>query len=117
MIKGSDMAAKRDFTDRFLRSLKPAKPGKRYIEYDAQVPGFGIRVTERSREDDIGSFVLSTRWPGSNNPTARLIGAYPAMPLMKGRQIAREWREDLRQGVDPKAKEEARRRAEDMHRR
>ena len=96
------MVAKRDFTDRFLRSIKPAQTGKRVIIYDAQVPGFGIRVTERSTDDSKGSFVLVTRFPGSPNPTPRRIGDYPAMTLAKARQIAREWREDIRQGIDPK---------------
>ena len=110
------MAAKRDFTDRFLKALKPAEPGKRYIVFDAQVPGFGIRVTERCRDEDKGSFVLVGRFPGSNNPTPRRIGDYPALSLAKARQIAREWREDLRQGIDPKAREAERRRQEQRRR-
>ena len=110
------MVAKRDFTDRFLKSIKPAEPGKRLIIYDAQVPGFGIRVTERSREDSKGSFVLVARFPGSDNPVPRRIGDYPALSLAKARQIAREWREDLRQGIDPKAKEAERRRQEQRRR-
>src|SRR2546421_1707707 len=104
------MATKRDFTDRFLKAIKPAEPGKRIILHDAQIPGFGIRVTERSAEENKGSFVLVTRFPGSTNPVPRRIGDYPAMSLAKARQIAREWREDLRQGVDPKSKEAERRR-------
>ncbi|MGB7974816.1 MAG: Arm DNA-binding domain-containing protein [Roseiarcus sp.] len=94
------MTAKRDFTDRYLRSLKPAEPGKRYIKYDAQVPRFGIRVTEHSRADDIGSFVLGDRFPGKSNPTPRAIGCYPGMALAAARPIAREWLEDIRQGID-----------------
>src|ERR1019366_646681 len=115
-IKGSGMAAKRDFTDRFLKALKPAEPGKRYIAFDAQIPGFGIRVTDRCSDECKGAFVLVTRFPGSSNPAPRRIGDFPAMPLAKARQIAREWREDIRQGVDPRAKEETRRRAEDRRR-
>ena len=110
------MAAKRDFTDRFLKAIKPAEPGKRIILHDAQIPGFGIRVTERSAEENKGSFVLVTRFPGSTNPVPRRIGDYPAMSLAKAREIAREWREDLRQGVDPKAKEAERRREEERRR-
>jgi integrase len=110
------MATKRDFTDRFLKALKPAEPGKRYIVFDAQVPGFGIRVTDRCRDGDKGSFVLVGRFPGSNNPTPRRIGDCPALSLAKARQIAREWREDLRQGIDPKEKEAERRRQEQRRR-
>jgi integrase len=99
------MAPKRDFTDRFLKSVKPAPAGKRIIHWDAQVPGFGIRVSDKSRPDDLGAFVLVTRLPGSSNPTARRIGTYPALSLAQARQIAREWREDISKGVDPKVKE------------
>jgi integrase len=107
------MAAKRDFTDRFLKAIKPAPTGKRVLHLDAQTPGFGIRVTDNSAPGSIGSFVLVARFPGSDNPTARRIGDYPSMSLARAREIAREWREDLRQGVDPKVKEERRRREEE----
>jgi integrase len=105
------MVVKRDFTDRFLKAIKPAPAGKRVLYWDAQVPGFGIRVTDKTVPGS-GSFVLTTRYPGSDNPTARLIGEYPAMALATAREIARGWRDDIRQGVDPKLKEERRRQAE-----
>jgi hypothetical protein len=38
------MVQKRDLTDKTLKALKPAAPGKRYFEWDAQVAGFGVRV-------------------------------------------------------------------------
>ena len=110
------MAAKRDFTDRFLKSIKPAEPGKRVIIYDVVVPQFGIRVTDKSCADDIGSFVLVARFPRSGNPAPRRIGDYPAMSLSQARAIAREWREDISKGIDPKAKEEQRRREEERRR-
>jgi hypothetical protein len=112
------MVEKRDFTDRFLRSIKPAEAGKRVILWDAQVPGFGLRVSDKSSADNKGAFVLVTRFPGSANPAMRRIGDYPATSLADARRIAREWREDIRKGVDPKTKkaelqrEEARRRAD-----
>jgi integrase len=96
------MVAKRDFTDRFLKSIKPTAPGKRAIFFDAQIPGFGIRVTERSTDECKGSFVLVTRYPGSPNPAPRRIGDYPPMSLAEAREIAREWRRDIAKGIDPK---------------
>jgi Arm DNA-binding domain len=110
--KGFQMLTKRDFTDRFLKSIKPAPPGKRLIIYDAQVPGFGVRVTDKGAI----SFVLVDRYPGSPHPTARLIDRYPAVSLAKAREVARAWKEDLRHGVDPKAKEAHRQRAEERRR-
>jgi integrase len=98
------MAAKRDFTDRFLKSIKPTALGKRTIFFDAQVPGFGIRVTERSTDECKGSFVLVTRYPGSPNPAPRRIGDYPVMSLSEAREVAREWRRDIAKGIDPKEK-------------
>lgn len=98
------MGAKRDFTDRFLKAIKPAGTGKRVIFFDAQIPGFGIRVTDRSTKESAGAFVLVTRFPGGRNPVPRRIGDYPVMPLAKAREIAREWRENIRQGIDPKVK-------------
>ena len=107
------MVTKRDFTDRFLKSIKPAEKGKRVVIYDAQIPGFGIRITDHCTDDNKGAFVLITRFPGSSNPAPRRIGDYPAMTLAKAREIAREWREDIRRGIDPKEKEAARRREQE----
>jgi integrase len=110
------MVEKRDLTDRALRALRPAPAGKRVIVWDACVPQFGIRISDKSTKNVVGVFVLVARWPGSTNPAPRAIGSYPAMTLAKAREIARSWREDIRQGVDPKAKEEQRRREEEKRR-
>lgn len=99
------MVVKRNFTDRLLRAIKPTPRGRRVIIWDAQIPGFGIRVTERSVAGNIGAFVLVTRFPGKKDPAPRRIGAYPSMSLAKAREIARQWRELIGQGVDPGAKE------------
>jgi integrase len=110
------MAVKKHLTDRTLKALKPAPDGKRYILWDSQVPGFGIRVGDNASDERKGSFVLVARFPGSSNSVPRRIGDYPGMALADARQIAREWREDLSKGVDPKAKEAERRRQEHARR-
>jgi integrase len=94
---------KRDLTDRAIRAFKPAASGKRYIESDAQVSGFGVRVTDKGHK----SFVLVTRYPGATQPAPRAIGDYPTMDLAEARRIAREWRDDIAKGIDPKDKAEA----------
>jgi len=106
------MAAKRDFTDRFLRSIKPAEPGKRVIYMDGVVPQFGIRVGDKSCKENVGAFVLVARFPGSPNPSPRRIGDYPATTLAEARRIARAWREDIARRVDPKERDAERRREE-----
>ena len=110
------MAGKRDFTDRFLRSLKPAPAGKRVIHMDAVVPGFGIRVSDKSTKEHIGAFVLVARFPGSSNPVPRRIGDFPSMTLADARQIARVWRELIAKGIDPRVKQDEERQAAERRR-
>jgi integrase len=93
-------------TDRTLKALKPAR--KRYDVMDTDVPGFGVRVTERGQR----TFILIGRFPGSPNPTRRALGEYPALSLEKARTRARDWRDLVRQGIDPKAEEDRLRRVE-----
>jgi hypothetical protein len=57
---------------------------------DAQVPGFGIRVTDTG----LKAFVLRTRYPGGTSPTRREIGNCADMSITVG------------QGIDPAAEEE-----------
>jgi integrase len=94
-------------TDRKLKSLKPAPAGKRYDIRD-DVRGLAVRVNDEGRK----SFVLIARFPGSNNPTRRALGEYPAMTLERARAEARKWHQLLDEGIDPKVELERRQRAE-----
>ena len=64
-------------TDRTLKALKPAKSGSRYDVMDADVSELGVRVTDRG----LRTFILIARYPGSDNPTRRALGEYPALTL------------------------------------
>ena len=76
--------------------------------------GFGVRVTDKGHK----SFVLVTRYPGDpNRPVTRKIGDYPSVSIATAREVAREWREDIAKGVDPKDKAEAVRRDAEAARR
>jgi integrase len=104
---------KRNFTDRFVRSLKAAPPGKRVEHWDTKVPCFGIRVTDRGHK----TYVLYLRWPGSRTASRREIGNADRLSLVAARRRARQWLEQVELGVDPGAEErralaEARSRAE-----
>jgi integrase len=90
---------KKRLTDRALKALKPKR--HRYDLMDADVPGFGVRVTEKGRR----TFILIARYPGSSNPTRRAVGEYPAVSLEKARKRARDWRDLVEKGIDPKAHE------------
>src|SRR5687768_11860363 len=81
---GGCTMARRLLTDRTLKALEPAPKGKRLDIMDAIVPGFGVRVTDKS--DDKGkatqsTFILVARFPGSTNPTRRALGEYGKLSL------------------------------------
>ncbi len=86
------------------------KPPSRPILWDAEVKGFGVRVTANGKR----TFVLVKRYPGSPHPTPREIGEYPTMTLAKARDEARAWVAMLKKGIDPAehAEEENRKREE-----
>lgn len=63
-------------------AAKPAAKGKRYQIMDAQVPGFGIRVTDTGNR----TFILRTRYPGSVNPSRREIGQCADLTLTQRHQ-------------------------------
>ena len=76
---------KKPLTDRAILHLKSPEQGKRRIVWDALIPGFGLRLTDRG----VKTFVLVTRYPGSPNPTPRAVGTYPAISLEAARAKAR----------------------------
>ena len=78
--------------------------------WDAAVPGFGVRVTDKGKT----TFVVMRRLRGK--VARRALGQYPIMPLAKGREAGLEALRDIEQGIDPKEKKEAAARA-DAHRR
>jgi Arm DNA-binding domain len=86
--------AKTALTDRKVQSLKAADKGKRYQVMDAQVPGFGVRVTDMG----VKTCIFQARFPGSANPARREINE---ATLEKARDKAREWSTLVKQGVDP----------------
>ena len=102
------MAAKVKLTDRKLKSLKPARAGERDELMDAEVNGFGVRVTDKGKI----TFILLARYPGSNNPTRRALGEYPTDTLADAREKARTWRKFIEKGIDPRDEEERQRVAE-----
>ena len=108
------MTDRRMFTDRFLRSLRPAPRGQRIEVFDARVPGFGIRVSDsdsksadpaRRRKAGRVTFMLFARFSAGTAPTRRVIGTYPAITLEKARRTACAWRDLIDKGIDPQVVE------------
>ncbi len=84
-------------TVKAIDALKPAPRGCRYNVADAIVPGFGVRVTDKGSK----SYVVTSRFPGSQNPTRRTIGKVGSIELADARTVARDWLGMLLRGVDP----------------
>lgn len=99
---------KQNLTDRTLRSLKPAKPGKRYEIIDATQPGLAIRVTSGGAK----TFVLRSRFPSSRPFTRRALGNYPTLSLHEARDKARDWLRLISKGIDPEIEAERARQEE-----
>jgi integrase len=91
------MLAKRRLTDRAIRALPTAAPGKRKLYWDAVVPGLAVRVTDTGAK----SFVLVGRFGGATNPTARALGKVGAVSLGDARQRAQDWLKSVAAGIDP----------------
>jgi integrase len=86
------------FTDRYLKSLKPAPAGKRLVHWDAAKPAFGCRVTDRG----VVSFFVMRRMHGNPRPIRVVLGRYPEISLAKARKLAAAALGDLVAGVHPK---------------
>jgi integrase len=102
------MAQAYKFTDRKLQSLKPKD--YRFEEFDSEVPGLGLRVTEKGTK----TFFLLARFPGYKNPARRAVGIYsPHLDgcLASARRKAAEWKAKVATGIDPGLEEKASKRA------
>ncbi len=76
--------------------LKAAPRGQRYEVYDALIPGFGLRVTDRGRK----SWFVMYRYRGHQR--RHTLGTYPALKVEEARESAREILLKARKGIDPK---------------
>jgi hypothetical protein len=103
-------------TDRTLRGLKLAPPGKRTVLWDSAVPSLCVRVTDKGA----ASFNVMRRLHG--RVIRRMIGVAWHVPLPAGQPLpyslanarddARAAILDISRGIDPKAKREAAQQAE-----
>jgi len=89
------------FTDRYLKSLKPAPSGKRIVHWDGAKPSFGCRITDRG----VVSFFVMRRMHGKPQPVRVVLGRYPEISLARARKLATAMLGDLVSGVHPKDRE------------
>jgi len=85
-----------NLTATMVAKLPLATTGQQYQRMDSQVPGFGIRVTDKSR-----TYILRTRYPGERNAARRKLGDVGVISLADAREKARHWRKLVAEGKDP----------------
>lgn len=95
----------RKLTDTIVKALAPPEKGNR-IEYDADVKGFGARVTAAGAR----SFILNYR-THSGRERRYTIGQFPAWQTTAARTEAKELKKLIDRGGDPLAAIEAKREA------
>lgn len=88
-------------TDAFVRSLEPPPSGNK-IHYDADMKGFGVRVTAGG----VKAFVLNYRAQGGRERRFT-IGQFPAWKTAAARSEASDIRKRVDRGEDPMAELEA----------
>jgi integrase len=91
-------------TDRVVRELPSPTTGNR-ITYDAEVTGFGVRVTAAGAK----SFVLNYRAHGRERRIT--IGSLPDWPVRQAREQAKSLKRRIDMGDDPMAERHAERAA------
>jgi integrase len=98
-------------TDRAIKAMRQG--AKAYDVHDAVVPGLTLNVLPSGHK----RFVLLRRFPGSQHPTRRALGAYGELTLEAARTKARQWLEWIERGIDPAEQVERERRAQERKRR
>jgi integrase len=91
-------------TDRSIRAL-PIPPAGAVITYDADVPGFGIRITAKN----VRSFVLN--YVVNGRERRMTIGRFPTWSATAAREEARALRRKVDARIDPLDQQEAQLRA------
>lgn len=86
------------------QSIKGLEPREKVYKVrdglpDNSIKGFGVVVTPRGSK----SYFLSYTSPVTGLRTHATLGTFPGDTLAKMRDAAREWRRQIRLGIDPKA--------------
>lgn len=100
--------ARINLTDKRCEAAEAAPKGARYHLWDDTKRGLGLRVTDTGAK----SWIVMKRPKGQAKVKRITIGAYPAVTLKRARELAKDYLDDLDEGVDPTAKREAEAQAE-----
>jgi integrase len=81
-------------SEKIIKNLAPPEHGNRIL-YDAQIPGFGVRITAAGAV----SFILNYHVHGRERRFT--IGKYPELSVIAARNRALELRRKVGEGIDP----------------
>jgi len=83
-------------TDSNVKALRPRPCA--YFTWDSQAVGLALRVTPPGRK----IWIVQLTFPGQAVQSKRTLGHWPAMPVEEARNVARQWRDSVKVGTDPK---------------
>ncbi len=104
--------AQKAFTVTSIASIKPPRTG-RIEKYDARVPGFGVRVTDKGSRSWIVVYTSPIKRKGKPWRRRYTIGRVDDYGLAAARERADKVLKDVRAGIDPIEKEKKERLAAD----
>lgn len=86
-------------TEKSVKALKPKASVYRVRDgiADPALKGFGVVVAPSGTK----SFFMAYTSPESGKRTQGTLGIHPTLSLAKARDLARQWRQCIREGVDP----------------
>src|SRR5262245_40220452 len=93
-------------SDRIVKALPAPATGNK-INYDSEIPGFGIRVTAAGAR----SFILNYRRKSDGVERRLTIGQFPSWAVAAAREEAKRLRRDIDAGGDPVGEHRAERAA------
>ncbi|MHC2552280.1 tyrosine-type recombinase/integrase [Bradyrhizobium elkanii] len=88
---------KKKLTDLYIKSAK-ADEGTRLDVYDEKATGLMLRVTDKGKK----TFSFKYDVPGTRKQIRVTLGTYPEISLDKAREMVDAYRDDLRNGKDPR---------------
>jgi hypothetical protein len=75
--------ARQKLTDVAVKALRPAAKGARYELWDSEMPGLGVRVSDK----DTCTFLVMRWLPGHGKPVRFSLGTYPDMKSKAARSV------------------------------
>jgi integrase len=90
-------------TDRFIASKECLPAVGKILYIDTEVRAFGMQASSTGQR----SFGLKVRFPSNpKHPSWRVLGHYGLMTLSEAREKARDWKREIKKGIDPAIEEE-----------